>query len=195
MKRGSLHRELEDSRPVGTSTPLRRVLVGGGWEAEQRHADIVLGYGRPGESEPALEVAADLARRLHAHLHVVHVINLADYPIDPDSSEWESAARAAVTREHQEVRAALDGHLTGWSYYAAHGVPANLLASVANEYDALMIVVGSRGEGLTRTLGRLMGGSVADGLIHYCGRPVLVVAHPHSVRTHRHSPAKEAPSD
>ncbi len=54
--------------------------------------DIVVGVNRDPASQEALIVAADLARRLHAHLHVVHVVDLADYPIDPDASDWEQRA-------------------------------------------------------------------------------------------------------
>jgi nucleotide-binding universal stress UspA family protein len=136
---------------------------------------IVVGYGREGASEATLEVASDLARQLRAHLHVVHALDLADYPIDPDRGDWEDAANAAVARKGTQVQAALDGHVHPWTYHVERGRPVDLLAAVADANDALMVIVGSRGGGPITTLSRFMSGSISRGLIHRCGRPVLVV--------------------
>jgi nucleotide-binding universal stress UspA family protein len=46
-----------------------------------------------------------------------------------------------------------------------------VLARAAEEWDAQLVVVGSRGQGLVR---RVMLGSVSDRLVHICTRPVLV---------------------
>jgi nucleotide-binding universal stress UspA family protein len=175
----------------GEADALRRVHIVEAWAPERRHADLVVGYGHGGEtSQAALQVAGDLARRLKAHLHVVHAIDLGDYPIDPDADEWEESARTVLAKEQDEVRTMLEGHLEGWSYHAAHGRPAELLAAVADEHDALLVVVGSGGQGLTAALGRFMGGSTSHGLIHHCGRPVLVVPHSDAVPTTRSTGAK-----
>lgn len=53
-----------------------------------------------------------------------------------------------------------------------------MLARAADEHDALMIVVGSRGEGLRRALARLAGPSVSHGVIGHQRHPVLVVPLP-----------------
>ena len=51
----------------------------------------------------------------------------------------------------------------------------HLLAVVAEEYDALMIIVGTRGTGAGAALGRLLHRSVSRGVIGRQRRPVLVV--------------------
>jgi nucleotide-binding universal stress UspA family protein len=139
---------------------------------------LVLGHGRDPASALALRVAADLARRLHAHLHVVHGVDLGDYPIDPDAADWEDQARRALAEQRRAVATALAGTDRTWTYHAARGSPAALLASVAEEHDALMIIVGTRGEGFLAHLDRLLGGSVSHGVIRGQHRPVLVVPPP-----------------
>lgn len=141
-------------------------------------AALVLGHGADPASAQALHVAADLAGRLHAYLHVVHAVSLDDYPIDPDAADWEQQARRALAEQHDQVRAALAGHPDGWSYHAARADPVRLLASVATQHDALMIIVGTRGEGFGPAIERLLGRSVSHGVIHRQHRPVLVVPAP-----------------
>ena len=47
-------------------------------------------------SHVALHTAAALATNLQARLEVVHVIDLSDFPIDPDSADWDTAAEATL---------------------------------------------------------------------------------------------------
>lgn len=140
-------------------------------------AHLVLGHDRRPRSEVALAVAADLAARLRAELHVVHGIDLSDYPIDPDASDWEQQAQRALADQHQQVAAALADCDTGWSYHAWRGDPVELLSEVADDVDALMIIVGSRGEGPSKIVDRIFERSVSHGLINRQRRPVLVVPH------------------
>lgn len=139
-------------------------------------AHLVLGY-RQGELGAAvLRTGADIAGRLDATLHVVHVVDLSDYPIDPDAWDWEQQAERTLAAEKRAVEAALAAQPTPWTYHAAHGNPVALLRQVADEYDALMIVVGTRGEGGGSILSRLTGEpSVSHGLVARTHRPVLVV--------------------
>ncbi|MFR9806699.1 universal stress protein [Pseudonocardia sp. RS010] len=153
-----IHRQVEPARPP--------------------QAHLVLGHGRDASSEAALPVAADLARRLQAQLHVVHGVDLADYPIDPDAADWEEQAQRVLVAQQQHVADALADADTGWSYHAWRGDPVGLLATVADETDALMIIVGSRGEGPGKVLDRIVERSVSHGLIARQHRPVLVVPHP-----------------
>lgn len=138
-------------------------------------AAIVLGHDSQPQSRAALEVAIDLADRLSAHLHIVHALDLADEPIDPDSSDWEEQTRRMLAKERTEVADALSSHTTGWTYHAGHGEAAHLLARVADEHDALMIVIGSRGEGIRASAGRLLSAPVSHRLIQHARQPVLVV--------------------
>ncbi len=138
---------------------------------------LVVGYDLREASQRALSMAADLAVKLGAHLHVVHVVDLLDYPIDPDSSDWEERARITLEQERRRVPVLLEGVGVEWTYHPERGEPIRALISVADRHDALMIVVGTRGAGLGASIQRLLGGgSVSRGLIREHGRPVLIVS-------------------
>jgi nucleotide-binding universal stress UspA family protein len=136
---------------------------------------LVVGHGRDPSSDQALLAAVDLGRRLGGRLHVVHVIDLHDYPINIDSPDWEEQGAAAVAAEQRHVEHLLGEAPVAWTYEARHGDPAQVLCTAAQELDALLIVVGSRGEGLRRALGRLMDPSISHAVIQRRRRPVLVV--------------------
>ena len=136
---------------------------------------LLVGHGRDPSSDHALLAAVDLGRRLGGRLHVVHVIDLHDYPINVDAPDWEERGAAAVAAEQKHVERLLADAPVPWSYEARDGDPANVLCRAADENNALLIVVGSRGEGLRRTLGRLMDPSISHGVIQRQHRPVLVV--------------------
>jgi nucleotide-binding universal stress UspA family protein len=136
---------------------------------------LVVGHGRDPSSDRALHTAVDLGRRLGGRLHVVHVIDLNDYPVNLDAPDWGDRGAEAVAAEQRHVEHLLADAGVAWSYEALHGDPANVLCTAAKEHDALMIVVGSRGEGLRRALGRLMDPSISHGVIQRQDRPVLVV--------------------
>jgi nucleotide-binding universal stress UspA family protein len=149
---------------------------------------LVVGHGRDPSSDHAIVVAADLARRLGVHLHVVHAICLDDYPIDPDAADWDEQGAIAVAEQRRHVERLLTGTAVRWSYEARHGEPAVVLARAGAEHDALMIVVGTRGEGLRRALARLADPSVSHAVIGHQHRPVLVVPLPrpaHAAARHR----------
>lgn len=147
--------------------------------AGSRHAragtNLVLGHSRQPGANTALYVAMDLARRLRADLHVVHGVDLFDYPVDPDAADWEQQARRALDEQRRQVEAALVDFPMGWTYQAGHGNPARLIAAVAEETDALMIIVGSHGEGAGATIERLLAGSVSRTVLRRQHRPVLIV--------------------
>lgn len=142
----------------------------------RRGCALVVGFDRNPTSLSALGVAAGLAERLDADVHVVHAIDLSDYPVDPDSATWEDDAAAAVAQERELAAQTLKDFGGRWSYQAAHGEPAELLASVADEVDALMVVVGARREGPAAAISHLVSPSVSKRLLgHGATRPVLVV--------------------
>jgi len=137
---------------------------------------IVVGFDEEPQSQVALTFAIDLARRLDAHLDIVHVVDLRDYPVDPDSDQWESGSSERLAFAVELVRAGVGKKSTqSWSYHAWRGDPVHLLATVAEENGALMIVVGTHGAGLAATFHRITSGSVSRGLIGHSHVPVLVV--------------------
>lgn len=137
---------------------------------------LVVGFDRNPTSVSALRVAVELAGRLDADVHVVHAIDLADYPVDPDSATWEDDADSTAAEERALAELTLQGFGGHWTYQAAHGEPAELLASVADEVDALMVIVGARREGAAAAISHLVSPSVSKRLLgHGSTRPVLVV--------------------
>jgi nucleotide-binding universal stress UspA family protein len=155
--------------------PVPGAAVSRGTASTQPRTELVLGYDRDEASQAALEVARDLGGRLHAHLTVVHVVTLGDYPVDPDGPGWEEQAEVTLADERSRVARALADHRFGWSYEARHGVPEEVLLHVADERDALLVVVGHHGRGTSEGLRRLIDGSVSRRLLRRCARPVLVV--------------------
>jgi nucleotide-binding universal stress UspA family protein len=138
---------------------------------------LVVGFDRSAASLAALGKAAEIGGQLGAELHVVHAIDLSDYPVDPDADDWEEQAAKSLEEESQRVSAALAGYPCGWSYVAVRAEPADALNRMAEQFDAVMIVVGVRSHGWRHLLERLAGPSVSHRLITHCHRPVLVVSH------------------
>jgi nucleotide-binding universal stress UspA family protein len=145
--------------------------------ADNRTA-LVVGHDRFPESDHALAVALDLARRLQAFVHVVHAVSLDDYPIDSDSDDWEQQAANVLDEQRRTVERLLAGIVPRWRYHTGRGDPVELLAAVAEAHDALMIIVGTRGGGLTAALARTLGRSVSRQVTLRQCRPVLVVPSP-----------------
>jgi len=123
-------------------------------------------------SERALPTALELARRDGAKLLVVHA----------DEHMGGRAAGYSVLADEQELRMMLEskvGELISDGVDAEFVVrsglnkdPADLVAAVAREVDADVIVVGTRGHG--RAAGMLLG-SVTQRLLHVSPCPVLAV--------------------
>lgn len=159
-------------------TKLRRPLplpnaTLGGQDDRGSGAAIVVGHDGHVSSEIALETAADLARGLGAHLHVVHSVTLDDYGIDPDTDDFEGQCAANLAQERDRVSAALDRAAVPWTYHEERGDPAACLAILAARHDAAFIVIGAGHHGMFRHA--LAGGSVAKHLLHEQTRPVIVV--------------------
>jgi nucleotide-binding universal stress UspA family protein len=124
-----------------------------------------------------------LGAQLGAELHVIHAVDLSDYPVDPDAADWEEQAAASLEEESQRVSASLAGYACGWSYVAVRSEPAEALDRVACDVHAAMIVVGVRSHGWRHLLERLASPSVSHRLINHCHVPVLVVSHPQPGRS------------
>jgi nucleotide-binding universal stress UspA family protein len=155
---------------------LRRISTPMAGEHQAEKTQLVVGHDTHPASRAAVRLTADLAARLGAYLHVVHVVDLADTPIDADSAEWEEGARETLVALHADARELLDGLDVAWSYHACHGDPAELLARVAEEYEVLFVSVGETGRNLTRRL--MEGGAVSRRLLKRHAIPVLIVPEP-----------------
>ena len=157
---------------------------------------IVLGYQECPAGTAALQVAADLTRRLGGSLHVVHALPFLDVgtitavsgaPIAvPDTLDTEqleqlkaeqSATIEAVLRE-VDVPHTL-------TVDSAH--PATLIAREAERVQAYLVVVGASQSGFGAAIDRaLSGGSTAHALEqdvrHHSRWPLLLVPSPESRR-------------
>lgn len=142
---------------------------------------LVVGFDGSDASAEALRVAARLATRLGAELHVLHVVDLGDYPVDPDRNDWEEQAEQTLRRHRDRVGDLLGEWDGTWTYHAERGdSPVRRLSALADDLNALFIVVGTRGGGIGPALQRLIDGSVTRGLVHGHYRPVLVVPKAHA---------------
>uniref|UniRef100_A0A942SX52 Universal stress protein n=1 Tax=Neobacillus citreus TaxID=2833578 RepID=A0A942SX52_9BACI len=143
---------------------------------------VVVGV-QAGQVRDVATVAAQIAERFTVPLVCVTVDpallsagNRADgseiiEPIDPDSADTRPVdfpdADRAVIDEIAASRSVEVAMLT------KVGDPARALAAVAEEYDAVMIVVGTQTG--RRRITEFLNGSVAARLTHQQHRPVLVV--------------------
>jgi nucleotide-binding universal stress UspA family protein len=139
---------------------------------------LVVGHSQDPSSDYALTAAVDLARRVGGRLHIVHAIETKDYPVDSDAADWEQQGAAVIAEQRRRVETRLRDAGVPWSYEDRHGAPASELTRVATDQHALMIVLGTRGEGVRQALSRLIEPSVSHGVIGRQHRPVLVVPSP-----------------
>lgn len=142
---------------------------------------IVVGYDDHASSRRALRYAVDLTAGLDVTMRVLHVVNLEDFPVDPDSSSWDEQMRRHEDLLVGHVGALIDLPDEQWSYAIVRGDPWHALVAEADKDDALMIVVGQHTHAhlIAGAVVRLLGGgtssSVAGALIRRGHRPVLVV--------------------
>jgi nucleotide-binding universal stress UspA family protein len=134
---------------------------------------IVLGLDGSDGSSRAVPHAVELAKAGGGRIVAVHVeeqlVGKGAQP-GPAEEEARSAARSQVEEiEGSGVEVSLD------SRSIALGGPGQVIAEVAEEVDADLVVVGTRGHS---SIPGLVLGSVAHRLIHLAHRPVLAVPPP-----------------
>ena len=123
-------------------------------------------------AEQALQFAKGLAQADGARLVVVHVKEITagrggTYPVKVDEDKVQAAIRKQVEDLKQEGLQA-----TFQLADVMAGGAAHVIAEIANEEGADLIVAGTRGHG---PLSGLMLGSVTHRLLHIVHCPVLVV--------------------
>jgi nucleotide-binding universal stress UspA family protein len=116
----------------------------------------------------ASRAAASLAEEAESELHVVHAWQSVPHPVI-DADYFEEGARRLLEGEIEFVSgfgaAVSEAHLV-------MGPPVDMVLDLGEEIGADLIAVGGRGHG---TLGRLILGSVSEGVVHHAARPVLVM--------------------
>jgi nucleotide-binding universal stress UspA family protein len=132
---------------------------------------IVLGYDGSPSANAALAHLIELAPRLDATVHVVF-----GYYISPlGGGEMKELHKALVrVGEHElgRARADLEAARIPVETHLRSGKPADAILEVADEIDAGLVVVGTRGEG--PITGAVLG-SVVLKLVQRSRRPMLVV--------------------
>ncbi|MEF9873920.1 universal stress protein [Glutamicibacter sp.] len=126
-----------------------------------------------GMSPAVFAAAGSLARGLDARLVCIHADS--GRLITDKLSEGDLLASASPVSE--ELAWEITSVITGVELesYTVAGDPAKVLAAVAEQLDAQMIVVGTRRPGIRSKMAQLMDGSIAVALAHKQHRPVLVI--------------------
>ena len=144
-------------------------------------SSIVCGVDGSADSQAALSVATPLAKRLGARLVLAHVAELAHIPYAAAAPFGGMAGPMAVTEEiglQKEAaerlleEVAFDAGLDDAERRVDVGSPAEVLADLADEVNAELIVVGSRGRGAFKAA---FLGSVSSSLVGIARCPVLIV--------------------
>jgi nucleotide-binding universal stress UspA family protein len=154
-----------------------------GRSREWQQPTIVVGV-LPDQPLWVVQVAGEYARTFSADLVCVSVDatryalqelpdgSLLSAPLDPDPADDEPMFPPERLREVGDL---LDPLGVRWEMRQLVGEPAMSLASVADEVNALMIVVGTRHTGFRGAVRTFFAGSVALRLAHRQYRPIVVV--------------------
>lgn len=118
----------------------------------------------------AFEIAADLAKKYNAELYVLHVIDTTIIPDIPHKDLLLKPLKERAEKLEKEVLEKAKELGVELKYIVKEGKPVNKILETAEEIDADLVVLGSRGLG---TSGYLLG-SVSTKVIVACKRSVLI---------------------
>jgi nucleotide-binding universal stress UspA family protein len=155
----------------------------GGRKENDMGGSIVCGVDGSADSQAALGVAARLAERLEARLVLAHVAEVALVPYAAVGGMGAGGIApqpmTLATRDDQEEagarlleQIAAEHGLRDADRRVVVGFPAERLADLADDEDAELIVVGSRGRGRFKAA---FLGSVSNSLVGVARCPVLIV--------------------
>lgn len=152
-----------------------------------RELRIVVGVaslgGDPEGGDPVLSQAAEIARRLDAALHVIHVYEPPGFLLlDPASAQEFGGGEDLLARHGAQKQAALEQWVAEQCparqccvAHAVEGSPSAVLCAMACELDAKLLIVGT-----TRRMGAIerMVGSTAERVARGAEIPVLLLRTP-----------------
>jgi len=133
----------------------------------QRIESILVGTDGSVHAAIALDWAGRLATALDASVRIVHCVPTED---GDDRDVQQPVFKRAMARWSNELNAPEIEQ----DQMIVHGDPRTEILELADETDADLIVIGSRGEG---GFDELRLGRVASDLIHHADRPIAVVPH------------------
>jgi nucleotide-binding universal stress UspA family protein len=121
--------------------------------------------------ERAVDVALDLARRFDAEVHALYVVDADEVEASPDRLRQD--LEAALGEQAEDALAAVADRTDRDVVTAVRtGRPAAEITAYAREQDVDVVVTGTRGR---HGENRFLVGSVAEGVVRSCPRPVLTV--------------------
>jgi nucleotide-binding universal stress UspA family protein len=131
---------------------------------------VVVGYDGSECSKAALRTAIEVGRAYGEKVIIAFGYELN--PVAGEIHDYHSALRELATKRLEEASALAQGDATEVEAVIVEREPAHALVELADERDARVIVVGTRGESPLR--GALLG-STPHKLLQISDRPVLVV--------------------
>jgi nucleotide-binding universal stress UspA family protein len=136
-------------------------------------AGVVVGYDGSDCAKAALRVAVEVGRAYGEPVTIAYGYDVS--PVGGQDHDYLEALRELGTKRLQEARALIGDNAGQVDAVIVEEAPAKALVQLADERDARVIVVGTRGE---RPLTGALLGSTPHKLLHLADRPVLVVPAP-----------------
>ena len=133
-------------------------------------AGVVVGYDGSACAKAAVRVAVEVGRAYGEPVTIAFGFEVS--PVGGQTKDYEDALRELGVRRVEEARALIEGDTSNIDVVVIERHPAQALVELADERDARVIVVGTRGE---RPLQGALLGSTPHKLLHLSHRPVLVV--------------------
>jgi nucleotide-binding universal stress UspA family protein len=139
----------------------------------------------PGQHPEVLQTAASLAKRLALPVICAYV-DEASYLVDWDPARTahrrslhrdadDAETREATEKLRSGIGANCDPFKVEWTLRVLPGDPARSIGRLAEDANALMIVVGAPERGVGHRFSAALKGSVAAWLSHHQEQPVLIV--------------------
>ena len=147
---------------------------------------IVVATGLDGQAEGALEYARKLATHYGSRIVLAHGLDPMDYAA---VDGLPGSVASHLTAEARKVLDTMVGELLREGIHShsevRQGAVAEMLVDVARQYDAGLIVIGTKGmEGV----GPVVVGAIAEQLVRLAPCPVLAVAADWNAGPHRPAP-------
>jgi len=136
-------------------------------------AGVIVGYDGSDCAKAALRVAVEVGRAYGEPVTIAYGYEVS--PVGGEVHDYHLALRELGTKRLQEAKALIGDDAGQVDAVIVEEAPAQALVDLADERDARVIVVGTRGE---RPLTGALLGSTPHKLLHLSDRPVLVVPAP-----------------
>lgn len=140
------------------------------------YSKILVAYDGSEASDKALDTAIKLAKLNHySKLDIIHVFNIPTYvvgeimfvPPIKNEEEYYGYSDQAIAKIQEKINDFSDIHIE-----VRQGSPARTILAYAEETNADVIVIGSRGLG---SFGEFVLGSVSHNVVQHAKIPVLVI--------------------